>query len=1129
MTPPASDPNLDGKLRRPALLLAALGAVALGGLCWWLPLPAAGTEPARKVPSLLLFVGRFHPVLLHLPVGLLIFAATLRGLSLVPPGRTLRPALGWCLWMAAGSAVITAGAGWLLAQEGGYSGPVFDLHWKFGLAIAGLSLALMVTHHAQGIGVSILQAVLWLATLGCLGFGAHQGGALTHGDTFLSEYAPDILKPLLGPVGGSSTTRKLTKVTDDPAYAATTAMFRQYCTECHGANKAKGDQRLHTPEDIAKGGKSGSSVVPGNPEKSLVVVRLLLPADDKKHMPPEGKPQPKPQDIDTLRRWIVAGAPGLPRDVASNIVEITPNPAQSNPRDARLDSHKPSDTTQPSPNPESMKLSTAVAHATLIAATAVASAQPPSDPAALVGEVLKIFKARCVECHGKAAKDPDEYAFVDDLPQLRTSEYVNLTNPQASKLYVLVQKGDMPQRTQADKEAKKKKADPLTEEQVATILSWLIAGAPADAGTPVIAKVTPDKDAPPHKTATTVAAPENPAKEPPAKVSRRLVTPPEEITAALTDLQKVPREEQGDTRYVSLAFAQNNVKISDAQLENLRRGARKLLNSLSTAPRVAVFPEVGPEKVLLRVRLHDIGWDAALWDQLAAHFPQAIDTGVSVALGSACHATVAILPADWMAANVARPPLYNDVLRLPKLQQDLEKQIGIDLVANLQAGEAVRSGLVKSGISLANRLVERHEAGNRSGYYWASYDFRSSGGRANLLEFPLGPEKAQLAGGQHSFKQAGGEIVFSLPNGFHGYYLADVLGNRLDGAAPTDIVGDRNNVTGRVEVSNGLSCIICHDKGIKPIDGADAIRPVASRFSAQEQRLIERLHPEADKFQATVKADTERFVAVLKSANAEPLAGQPEPVGALAALFDGEVTIETAAAEIGLSVEDLRRKLDDQNQLFSLRASFKDGGTLQREHFLDYFPELVERLDIGKVRRDVQPVAVVPLPGRTAPLRPIPVEVKTDKSTYTEGEELVVTVQAAESGHLRLLYQNAAGEIYTLFPNQFITDDRIEGGRPVKVMPTPNPKKAGDDVAIQISGPHFGTEYLAAIVTDQPFTDDAALKDELKKSQFAKSTARNIEGAITKDARVISRPAREGGTGGARAGFARVTLTTIKK
>lgn len=831
------------------------------------------------------------------------------------------------------------------------------------------------------------------------------------------------------------------------------------------------------------------------------------------------------EEIEALRCWIAAGAPGLPRSSGAEITRDFSSAAQSNAESGRLDLQNPSGKNSSSASPTPMKLGTVATTALLTTAAAAAAADSSADPTGTAAEVLKIFKARCVECHGKAAPDPDEFAFIDDLTQLRTSEYVNLTNPQASKIYVKVQTGDMPRRTQADKDAKKKKADPLTEEQVATILSWIIKGAPAGAGeaVPVIAKKDKQTEPAPTPSANTTTPPT------PPKTARKLVTPPEEITAALTDLQAVPREEQADTRYVSLASAHNNTKLGDAQIENLRHGVRKLLNSLSTAPRVATFAEVGPEKVLFRVRLRDIGWDAALWDEVASHFPQAIDTGVSAALGGACNATVPVLRADWLAANATRPTLYHKILGLPPLQQDLEKEFGIDLVANLKAGEAVRSGLVKSGISLANRMVERHEMRARAGYYWVSYDFRSSGGRTNILEFPLGPEKAQLADGQHAFQHAGGEFVFSLANGFHGYYVADVQGHRLEGAAPTDIVGDRNGVTGRVEISNGLSCIICHDKGIKPIDAPDAVRPLASKFSAEEQRLVERLHPEHEKFDASLKADTERFAVALKAADAEPVSGQPESVGALAALFDREVSIEVAAAEVGLSVEELVRKLDGQNQLFDLRVSLKDGGTLLREHFLDYFPDLVERLDLGKVRRGAQPIASVPLRGRTAALRHIPVELKTDKSTYTEGDELVVTVQAAEAGHLRLLYQNAAGEILTLFPNRFITDDRIEGGRLVRVMPAPNPKKPGDEATIMIAGPNFGTEYLAAIVTNEPFTDEAAPKEQLKGAQFAKSDARSIEGAITKDARVISRPAREGDSGGARAGFARVTLKTLKK
>jgi hypothetical protein len=170
-----------------------------------------------------------------------------------------------------------------------------------------------------------------------------------------------------------------------------------------------------------------------------------------------------------------------------------------------------------------------------------------------------------------------------------------------------------------------------------------------------------------------------------------------------------------------------------------------------------------------------------------------------------------------------------------------------------------------------------------------------------------------------------------------------------------------------------------------------------------------------------------------------------------------------------------------------------------------------------------------PLPDPTRPLPPMLVELKTNKTAYMEGEQLVVTVQASESGHLRLLYQDAAGEIYTLFPNQFVTDDRIEGGHSVQLMPMPNPKKPGDDIAIQITGPNFGAERLAAVVSDEPFTDGAAFEEQLRTAVFLKSHARNIEDAIVKDARVVTHSTREDGAGGARIGIARVTLNTMKK
>jgi hypothetical protein len=59
---------------------------------------------------------------------------------------------------------------------------------------------------------------------------------------------------------------------------------------------------------MIKGGESGAAFVSGNSAGSLCLKRLLLPAEDENHMPPEGKPQPSADDITLLRWWIDAGA-----------------------------------------------------------------------------------------------------------------------------------------------------------------------------------------------------------------------------------------------------------------------------------------------------------------------------------------------------------------------------------------------------------------------------------------------------------------------------------------------------------------------------------------------------------------------------------------------------------------------------------------------------------------------------------------------------------------------------------------------------------------------------------------------------------------------------------------------------
>jgi len=78
---------------------------------------------------------------------------------------------------------------------------------------------------------------------------------------------------------------------------------------CHGPEKSESELRLDSLAGFLKGGKSGPVLVAGKPAESTLLTRVRLPLHEKDHMPPEGKPQPAPDQLSLIQWWIDAGAP----------------------------------------------------------------------------------------------------------------------------------------------------------------------------------------------------------------------------------------------------------------------------------------------------------------------------------------------------------------------------------------------------------------------------------------------------------------------------------------------------------------------------------------------------------------------------------------------------------------------------------------------------------------------------------------------------------------------------------------------------------------------------------------------------------------------------------------------------
>ncbi len=82
------------------------------------------------------------------------------------------------------------------------------------------------------------------------------------------------------------------------------------CYACHGPDKntRKAGLRLDTPEGAYAEYDGGRAIVPGKPESSVVMERILTKDEDDMMPPPESPKRLTPQQVELIRKWIAQGA-----------------------------------------------------------------------------------------------------------------------------------------------------------------------------------------------------------------------------------------------------------------------------------------------------------------------------------------------------------------------------------------------------------------------------------------------------------------------------------------------------------------------------------------------------------------------------------------------------------------------------------------------------------------------------------------------------------------------------------------------------------------------------------------------------------------------------------------------------
>ncbi|MDP9048192.1 MAG: chitobiase/beta-hexosaminidase C-terminal domain-containing protein [Bacteroidota bacterium] len=250
------------------------------------------------IPQWLQPVGRIHPLILHFPIVVLIMAMVLEFFRFRDRFRTERLYHDFTtyLWLTGAIfAAITAIMGLFLSKEPGYDGATLQWHKWFGVIVVFVSTIIYWYRNAGWYNEKIARSGA-VATVLCLVIAGHFGAGITHGDNFL-----------LAPVWHPS--KKLVPVEKALVFRdVVQPIFENKCISCHNPDKIKGGLMLIDEKSVLKGGKDGKLFVAGQPQLSLLLERIHMPEDEKKHMPPANKPQLTADEMKLLYLWIKENA-----------------------------------------------------------------------------------------------------------------------------------------------------------------------------------------------------------------------------------------------------------------------------------------------------------------------------------------------------------------------------------------------------------------------------------------------------------------------------------------------------------------------------------------------------------------------------------------------------------------------------------------------------------------------------------------------------------------------------------------------------------------------------------------------------------------------------------------------------
>jgi hypothetical protein len=433
-------------------------------------------------------------------------------------------------------------------------------------------------------------------------------------------------------------------------------------------------------------------------------------------------------------------------------------------------------------------------------------------------------------------------------------------------------------------------------------------------------------------------------------------SPDDVLRAAALDLaQRVAPAKRTVTRYLSL----HAVPVADR--EDLIGAITFTLNSTSFRSTFA-RPLLVADGLLVRIDLESLGWDVAartarlarleqagvrfafkdqaekrrfldVWEQVAEVDPYFrvtqlhgdklvrgwLDPVAELSSRRMSQSAGFVVRGDWFLVHALLEKkdggFYSDLLMFPPKEDDLYKLFGVDIKFVDRESQTKQGGAIVESDAVANNNRELQLIPSLFGYddkfIWRTFDFASDDvGDKNVVE---------TFGG--TAKHDGREVIGSLPNGLHWYYLADGRGNQVN-VVPQAIALDRRKASTHPindrNVTNAYKCISCHGtiRGIWPF--ADVVRKgildrevALAVIDKDPRRAADKKQQLEDYYLADLDRKVDRqqksYAERVKDCTGRESGDNADNViGAFDDYFSTLVTLEQAAREMGMPASEAK-------------------------------------------------------------------------------------------------------------------------------------------------------------------------------------------------------------------------------